>query len=189
MKDSLFRSSSEAQSDATTPSADASSSRSRVLVCLMPLSFHALQLAAVAFWLLLRRMIGKHLYDLASGSVITRPSWLPSSWLLRLVTYKCPVFVALPVALSLAAVAPSVLLARIAAALVVSAYHLLETAYTSRHGEYPVLYASWAAVLPAPYDRAAIFGVAIHFVLSCGIAKCTCPCTHLNINVLSFLLG
>ena len=136
-------------------------------------TYYALQLVAVGFWwALIKAMTGKPLYSLCNGSVVTAPSWLPAWHLLRLANYKKSVFLAMPLMLILGAAAPGFLAIRIAVALAVTLYHLLETAYTSRHGEYPILYTAWGCILPAPYAQAAAFGVAIHFVLSCGAGKC-----------------
>ena len=115
---------------------------------------------------------GKHLYSLCNGSVLTRPSWLDADKLVLLTSHKKIVILAMPVALALGALAHEYAAIRCLVALAISLYHLVETAFTSRHGEYPVLYSSWAMVLPSPYAEAAIFGVAVHFCLSCGVAKC-----------------
>ena len=56
-------------------------------------------------------------------------------------------------------------------ALATSVYHLVESSASSRHGEYPWLYISWAWLLPDAWAHAASFGVMVHFVLSSGIAK------------------
>ena len=137
-------------------------------------SFYALQLVSVVvWWLLVYRTTGKHLFSLCTGSVITRPSWLPPPWLLALAEYRRPIVTALPGALALGAIAGDEHVGvRVLVALAVSLYHLLETAHTSRHGEFPVLYCAWAMVLPQPWAGAAAWGVVVHFVLSCGVAKC-----------------
>ncbi|CAK0876155.1 unnamed protein product [Prorocentrum cordatum] len=136
-------------------------------------SWYALQLSAVLlWWALVKRKTGNHLYSLCSSSVITRPSWLSRHHLLLLVSHKRHIFVALPVALAAGTLAGQHALVRLLAALVVSLYHLTESSHTNRHGEYPMLYTSWAMVLPDSLAHAASMGVAIHFVLSCGIAKC-----------------
>ncbi|EOD17695.1 hypothetical protein EMIHUDRAFT_102411 [Emiliania huxleyi CCMP1516] len=136
-------------------------------------SWYALQLSAVLlWWALIKRMTGKHLYSLCSSSVITRPSWLSREALTLLVSHKRQIFLALPAALAAGAFAGQHALVRLLVALVVSLYHLSESSHTNRHGEYPVLYTAWAMVLPASFAHAASMGVAIHFVLSCGIAKC-----------------
>lgn len=136
-------------------------------------SWYALQLSAVLlWWALIKRKTGKHLYSLCSSSVITRPSWLSREALTLLVSHKRQIFLALPAALAAGAFAGQHALVRLLVALVVSLYHLSESSHTNRHGEYPVLYTAWAMVLPASFAHAASMGVAIHFVLSCGIAKC-----------------
>ena len=118
--------------------------------------FYALQLLALGlWWVLLKLKTGKHLHDLCNSSVVTRPSWLPAAWLLQLVSCKRSVFLFLPAALALACLAADHVAARVVAALAVSAYHLVETSFTSRHGEYPVLYMAWAMVLPERCARAA----------------------------------
>ena len=135
--------------------------------------YYALQLCAVVLWWgLIKATTGKHLYSLCNSSVLTRPSWLPPDKLILLASHKKLVILALPAALTLGAFAHEYIAIRSLVALTVSLYHLCETSFTSRHGEYPVLYSSWARVLPSPYAEAAIFGVAVHFCLSCGVAKC-----------------
>ena len=136
-------------------------------------SFYSMQLFAVAlWWLLIHLKTKKPLYSLCNGSVVTRPSWLPTKYLFRIAANKRMIFLATPAALALGALFPQVQAVRCTVAVAVSVYHLLETSYTSRHGEFPILYTSWGCVLPPPFDQAVAFGVAIHFVLSCGIAKC-----------------
>ena len=136
-------------------------------------TFYSTQLVAVAFWwFLIRLATGKPLYSLCNGSVITRPSWLPKRVLIGIAAHKIKIFVAMPALLVVGARVSDALAVRLAVAAWISLYHLIETSYTSRHGEYPVLWTSWGCVLPPPFDQAAAWGVAIHFVLSCGIAKC-----------------
>ena len=63
--------------------------------------FYRLQFAScVLWWALLRRVTGRHLYELASlqGSVCTRPSWVATGTLRRLHAWRTWVFVAMPVA-------------------------------------------------------------------------------------------
>jgi hypothetical protein len=135
--------------------------------------FYSLQLASVTlWWCLIRLATGKHLYSLCQGSVVTRPSWLAKRWLLLLASQRKFVVIAYPLSLVLGALGSEYTAVRALVALAVSLYHLLETSYTSRHGEYPVMYTSWVMVLPAHLAQAGAFGVAIHFVLSCGLAKC-----------------
>ena len=134
--------------------------------------------ASAAWWLLLLRLTGRHLYDMPAlrGSVVTRPTWLPAATLLALHAWRREVFVA--VLLAECALGVDVLgctaLAgcRVAAACVVTCYHLLETSATHRHGEYPLLYNAWAMCIPHPaYAAAASLGIAVHFIFSSGVAK------------------
>jgi len=60
---------------------------------------------------------------------------------------------------------------RVFVAFCISAYHLIESSVTNRHGEFPLLYNAWAMVLPEDYAHAASLGVAVHFILSSGVAK------------------
>ena len=106
-------------------------------------------LATLLWWALIKAKTGKHLYTLCSSSVCTCPSWLPHKQLLLIAAQKQRIFIALPVALAAGTMAGQFVVVRAAIALVVSLYHLVESSHTSRHGEYPVLYASWAMVLPA----------------------------------------
>jgi hypothetical protein len=125
------------------------------------------------FWLQFRRRTGKHLWEIANGAVCTRPSWLPTAPLLALHRLRVPVFVLMPLMMamsSLGSLSGSRPL-RLLTALVTSAYHLIESSVTNRHGEFPMLYNSWAMLLPDPYAQAASLGVAVNFVLSSGIAK------------------
>ena len=133
--------------------------------------FYGSQLACLlAWWCVVRVVTRKHLYDLCAGSVLTRPLWLSERTILRLHERRRTAFVALPCALALASLKPS-LVARLVVALSMSLYHLTESSATNRHGEYPLLYNAWAMVLPGRLAHAASFGIAVHFVLSSGIAK------------------
>lgn len=60
---------------------------------------------------------------------------------------------------------------RVFAAAVMSLYHLVESSVTCRHGEYPILYNTWAMCFPSEYASAFSWGIAIHFIMSTGIAK------------------
>ena len=136
-------------------------------------SFYLAQLVVVTiWWLFVRLATKKHLHELCSGSVYTRPSWLPAPVLRSVLQRKTAAVVALPIALVVGAIMSEHLIMRFLVALAISTYHLVETAYTSRHGEYPVIWGAWAMVLPTSYAEAAAFGVATHFVLQCGLAKC-----------------
>ena len=135
-------------------------------------SFYATQLAAIlAWWLLIRVTTGRHLHVLSQSSVLTRPCWLPTRWLLLLHNYRQAIFAGLPLSLAVGAVAPNIVAVRLAVAILISVYHLTEVSATNRHGEYPLLYNAWAMCLPNMYASAAAFGVAVHFVLSSGVAK------------------
>jgi len=138
-------------------------------------SFYASQLACLLVWSgLVRVMTGRHLHALCAGAVITRPPWLSARWLLLLDKHRSSVFAALPVVLAVAAVWPSSWPVRLIAAVAVSLYHLLESCGTNRHGEYPLLYNAVGMLLPADWAHAFALGVAIHFVLSSGVAKLQC---------------
>lgn len=126
----------------------------------------------LSWWALLKRVTGKHLYDLQlSAAVLTRPSWCPPQLLLVLHQHRAPVFIALPLALALAAVWDSGV-TRVVVALTMSVYHLTESSATNRHGEYPTLYITWALCLPGPLLASSVaLGVVVHFLLSSGVAK------------------
>jgi hypothetical protein len=121
----------------------------------------------VLVWLSTRR----HLHDLAPAAVIVRPPWLPAAPFLALHRHRRAAFVLLPVSLAAGALLPPPAFLRLAIALAVSAYHLVESSATGRHGEFPLLYCAWAMCLPAPCASAASLGTAAHFVLSAGVAK------------------
>ena len=130
--------------------------------------------ATVVWWLLVKATTKKSLDVATNGSVATRPTWLPSRWLLPLQTpvIRRVVFVSSVVAMLVAGVAADRSLAvRISAAIAISLYHLVESSVTCRHGEYPLLYNVWAMCLPTEYASAASLGIAVHFVMSTGIAK------------------
>ena len=140
-------------------------------------TFYALQLAStLSFWLLVCAVAKRLPHVFATGSVYTVPHWLPSAhviirWLS--VHHRHIVFFAFPSFLTLGALFSDALVVRLAVALAVSVYHLTESAFTSRHGEYPVLYICWAMCIPggSAVHSGAALGVAIHFVLSSGAAK------------------
>lgn len=134
--------------------------------------FYAWQLACfLLYWLLLRVKTGRYYHVLSSGSVATRPRWLPARVFFWLHKVRVPIFLALPLALGVAVVKSESRCVRLAAAMMASLYHLLESSVTNRHGEYPFLYNMWAMVLPEKYAHAVAFGVATHFVLASGVAK------------------
>ena len=94
------------------------------------------------------------LYKICSGSVCTRPSWLPKSILLWLHEFKAEIFLSTLPTLLLAGLTSI----RLPSVISVTLYHLLETSVTGRHGEYPLLYNIWAFLLPEPYASAISFG-------------------------------
>ena len=136
-------------------------------------SFYRHTLAAFLLWhLIVRLLTRRHLWSLPlAGAVLTRPSWLPldvflefcklSSRVLLLTLYSALLFGSLDQGLE----------ARAAVAIFVTLYHLYESAATSRHGEYPLLYISWAMLLPPELAHGAAWGAAIHFILQSGAAK------------------
>jgi hypothetical protein len=146
------------------------------------LSFYRAQFwTTIGWWLLVRIASGQNLYDVANSSVFTRPSWLGGSTMRRL---HAPQNRKLIFCASVASLGAASFLgghdekssltwvARLGVAFVVSFYHLLETSTTQRHGEYPLLYNVWAMCIPLPaFASAASLGIAIHFLLSAGIAK------------------
>eukprot|EP00164_Ancoracysta_twista_P011297 GFYU01017368.1.p1 GENE.GFYU01017368.1~~GFYU01017368.1.p1 ORF type:complete len:481 (-),score=89.80 GFYU01017368.1:179-1621(-) len=127
--------------------------------------------ATIVWWLLVRGVFKLPLWALSAGSVYTRPSWMDPAIIMMLRINLKMYFLAVPISLAMAALLPQWTAVRVLAALAVSLYHLLETGVTNRHGEYPMLYASWAMVLPVEYASAAALGCVIHFVVSTGIAK------------------
>ena len=154
------------------PPHEALSSKKRAAAMTIHSSFYASQLACLLVWSgLVRVMTGRHLHALCAGAVLTRPPWLSARWLLLLDKHRSSVFAALPVVLAVAAVWPSSWPVRLIAAVAVSLYHLLESSGTNRHGEYPLMYNALGMLLPADHAHAFALGVAIHFVLSSGVAK------------------
>jgi len=130
---------------------------------------------SVAWWLLVRRISGKFLFDVAASSVFTRPGWLPRRWLRRLHGARKLVFVASLAGLGAGGLLSGSLpplLVRAGVAALFSLYHLLENSTTNRHGEFPVLYAVWGLCIPDPrYASAFCLGNTIHFILSSGVCK------------------
>ena len=138
-------------------------------------SFYLQQLLfLLAWWALVAAMTRKPPHRLANGPCFTVPRWLcgrPGPILL-LSEYRAIIFAALPATFALgAAFAEPPLLVRVLVAAAAILYHLTESAFTSRHGEYPLLYCSVAMVLPEPFAGAAAWGIAIHFILASGVAK------------------
>jgi hypothetical protein len=130
------------------------------------------------WWVAIRLLTARHVYDITDGSVFTRPTWLPSHYLhqLQSPSKRKAIFVVSLLAMGLAGwglpfVDPKWFFVRLATALLVSLYHLVESSVTMRHGEYPLLYNAWAMCLPTDYASAVAWGVAVHFVLSTGLSK------------------
>ncbi|CAB9506342.1 expressed unknown protein [Seminavis robusta] len=128
------------------------------------------------WWVTIRLATGKNLYDITNGSVCTRPSWIPIQYLhyLQRPSRRRAIFL-----LSLFALAiggwgsSSSFVVRLIVAIIFSLYHLVESSVTHRHGEYPLLYNVWAMCLcsSSEYASAVSFGIAVHFILSTGLAK------------------
>ena len=136
---------------------------------------HFYSLSFVAFttwWMLVRLRTGQHLHILAMGSVRVRPSWLGRSVLLALTSrsHAPAVFAAVPIAFALGTLWPHPIV-RSSVVAIVALYHLNESSSTGRHGEYPLLYTSVAMLLPERWASGAAWGVAVHFILSSGVAK------------------
>ena len=131
-----------------------------------------MQLAAHLLWALLFRLSTRHhIHYLSAGSLLVRPPWLNKRLLLWLHEHRITVHILLPCSLTLGLILPQTIPLRLAIALVVSVYHLVESSATSRHGEYPLLYCVWAVCLPSEYASGVSLGVVTHFVLSAGAAK------------------
>ena len=135
--------------------------------------FYSLSFAAfTTWWVLVRLSTGQHLHILAMGSVRVRPSWLGRSVLLALTSrsHAPAVFAAVPVAFALGTLWPHPVV-RSSVVAIVALYHLNESSSTGRHGEYPLLYTAVAMLLPEQWASGAAWGVAVHFILSSGVAK------------------
>lgn len=134
--------------------------------------FYRLALTFCLAWMALFRLrTGHQLHVLTRQSVLTRPPWLSADVIVALSARRGLVFATLPAALGLAAFLPDVFIVRLIAAVTISLYHLCESSSTNRHGEYPLLYCAWAMLLPDELASVAAFGIAVHFILSCGVAK------------------
>jgi hypothetical protein len=77
--------------------------------------------------------------------------------------------------MAVAAANADALLARLAAAVSFSLYHLLETSVSNRHGEYPLLHCMCGLLLPPSLARPFCMGAVVNFVMSAGWAKLTIP--------------
>eukprot|EP00927_Polykrikos_kofoidii_P063495 TRINITY_DN58328_c0_g1_i1.p1 TRINITY_DN58328_c0_g1~~TRINITY_DN58328_c0_g1_i1.p1 ORF type:complete len:430 (-),score=54.16 TRINITY_DN58328_c0_g1_i1:42-1331(-) len=133
--------------------------------------YYRLQLVCFAgWWAVVRAVTGRHLHAVCSGSVCTRPSWLSTNKLLILHSSRRSIVASVPIMLAIASVNSGVHV-RILVAIIISAYHLVESSISNRHGEYPLLYNAWAMCLPSNYAHAAALGIAVHFIVSSGLAK------------------
>ena len=140
--------------------------------------FYATAAATTALlWLILSVGNGGDIHRRAlQAPLCVRPTWLPvgvlpalhrRGWLYISVCH------AAPLSLAAAAVYPESRAARLAAALIFSAYSLAESSITHSHRDYPTLYCLWALVLMPSDELAAgaALGVCIHFIASSGWAK------------------
>ena len=136
-------------------------------------SFCAFELVALlTWWLLFRLTTGRHAISLAASSVYVRPRWLPIGTMQALHAHRLTIFALAPTALAISALAPSSYIVRCMLTIAISIYHLVESSASGRHGEYPLLYITWAwLLLPDEWAHAACFGVMVHFVFSSGVAK------------------
>lgn len=138
--------------------------------------FYKWQCAACLLWWLLvfigtKRPIWAH----ARASVFTRPPYLSKSLLRTLRHRSFVVFALAPTSMAVAAANSHVFLARLFAALCFSAYHLLETSASNRHGEYPLLHCMWALLLPPHLAHPLCMAAALNFILSAGVSKLLVP--------------
>ena len=136
-------------------------------------SFYGLQLACLLLWWCFVRVKTRlYPHELSSGPVFTRPSWMHAAVVLELLKRRVWVYAALPAALSIGLLASDSLVVRVGVAIAVSVYHLVESASTTRHGEFPLLYTAWAVCLSDDaLASGATLGVVVHFVLCSGVAK------------------
>lgn len=143
------------------------------------IEFYRLQsIATFAWWILIRVVTKQSLEVITRGSVVTRPSWMPLKVLMKLQRHRTFIFRLSLLALfvggwgiSCSFLDPGNIILRIAVAISISVYHLVESSVTCRHGEYPLMYNALAMCLPTQYARAASWGIAVHFVTSTGLAK------------------
>ncbi len=135
-------------------------------------------LTFVLWWSLVYKYTRAHLHTATYGPVVTRPTWLPFHILHALQARRALLFAALPVCLIgssfVAGGDGAGLVVRVASCVSCTLYHLVESSVTNRHGEYPLLYASWALLLPPAACHAAVFGATCHFILSTAYAKLRC---------------
>lgn len=132
-------------------------------------------ITCVSWWAVIYFLYRKPLTGLCHGSACSRPWYIPRGLLRLLHSWKAVVFPAMPLALFIAWLCNGHVAGRLFAAIAVSLYHLTETSVTNRHGEYPLLYTSWALLfterLGPDYEAAAALGVVIHFCLAAGVSK------------------
>mmetsp|Transcript_6385 Transcript_6385/g.13381 ORF Transcript_6385/g.13381 Transcript_6385/m.13381 type:complete len:473 (-) Transcript_6385:36-1454(-) len=124
-------------------------------------------------------LTGQPLYKKTCSSVITKPSWLSVSSIMFLHNHRQTIFtlqiillgfVVLCLRISGTVTIPSVI--QLLAASTFAIYHLVETAMTSRHGEYPIMYALWALYFfNDEYVDGALLGIAVNFVFAAGLSK------------------
>ena len=137
-----------------------------------PELFYSRQLKVFLFWsVIVKLLTKKHFPAMSEGSVYTRPTWMPTWMLMALHRFYLVVYAFLFVSLACGAMFAEDVYVRIFVAICISAYHLVESSVTNRHGEFPLLYNAWAMVLPEDYAHAASLGIAVHFILSSGVAK------------------
>jgi hypothetical protein len=128
--------------------------------------------SVAAWWTLVCSATRRPLYEVAEGSVITVPSWMPKQILLFLQQHRPFMFYCETIAMSMAYCFPDELSVRVGAAILFTLYHVTEHSETNRHGEFPILYGMWTMCLPDEEVRqACAWGIAIHFVLSAGYHK------------------
>lgn len=135
-------------------------------------AFYALAFAfQLAWWAVLRRATSTAPWDIEWGTVATRPPWLHATRLRAVLRAQRALCMCLPVALGLGWLLAAHATARLGVAVLISLHHLAESALTSRHGEYPLLWTAWAMALPPPAAAAVSHGAVVHFILCAGLAK------------------
>jgi hypothetical protein len=128
-----------------------------------------------AVWAIITVAVGQDFYSFNAGSksVLQRPSWLPAGVLRLLhVPGVCRVAAHLPLpALIVAAWRPDLWACRLAAALALSVFCLVDTSVTHSHRDYANLYCAWLLTVLPHYAHSVALGVSIHYIASSGIAK------------------
>jgi hypothetical protein len=134
--------------------------------------FYSRQLKVFLFWsVIVKLLTKKHLPAMSEGSVYTRPTWMSVRALMALHKWYLAIYAFLFLSSAAGAMYADQVVVRVVVAICISAYHLVESSVTNRHGEFPLLYNAWAMILPEEYAHAASLGVAVHFILSSGVAK------------------